>query len=550
METALAERPADDAAAAELTPDSQRRMVLALQRARQAEGVPCTLHETHISYVLVSPGGTCKFKKAVALGFVDFSTRARRLAYCRAEVRLNGRLAPRLYRGVLNVTGTPDAPRWGGDGPPIDHAVDLETFDDRQQWDRLAQRGALSPSSIDRLAARLAEFHRDAEAAGAERRQGLPPQVREPMQDNLRALAGLLDDAAERRIVLELGAWEAAAYVRLAPVFARRRAEGRVREGHGDLHLGNIVQIDGEPVAFDCIEFNDDFRWIDVMSDIAFLAMDLAAAGQPALAHRFVNAYFDASGDHDGARVLDYYLVHRALVRAKVAALRCRQELADTGHAEPGERAVVHDDLALAAAFIRPRHPALIITHGPSGSGKTTHTQPLLEALGAVRIRADVERKRLHGLAPLQPSGSPLGGGLYGPEATQATYRQACRAAAAVIEGGRDAIIDAAFLRGWQRQLARGVAARLRVPFVILDFDADPGVLRDRVQRRHAMGDDASEATLAVLESQLREAEPLDEAERGLTLAAPHDAGSIEMTRLQLELLRRSAPAEEEPELD
>ena len=496
----------------ELTLPEQTRMVEFLQRSLRAQtGAEVLMIETHISFVLVASDFAYKFKKAIDPGFLDFTTLARRRHFCDEELRLNRRLAPALYLDVVPVTGSLDAPRLAGTGAVIDCAVRMRPFAQDALWDRIAARGALQASHVDALIGPLCDFHGAAAVADATGALGTAAQVRAQMLDNLAALETLLTGGNDRARLDTLRRWEGKAFAALQGAFAERLHAGRVRECHGDLHLGNVAQIEGRPTVFDCIEFNDEFRWIDVMSDLAFLAMDLQAHSRADLAHRVVNAYLERSGDHAGARVLRYYTVHRALVRAKVAGLRAAQQALPAA-------APAHAYLELALAAARAPAPALLITHGPSGSGKTTLTQGLVEALGAIRLRADVERKRLFGLDALARSGAALNGGPYSSEATRATYARLCELARPALEGGYNVVLDATFLHREQRDSARRLAAALGLRFVILDFTVDEAVLRERVRQRAARADDASEADLAVLAAQLRDAEPLGADERAVVL--------------------------------
>jgi len=517
----------------ELEAAGQRRMVDALVEVLRARhpGNKVLSIETHISFVLVAPPLAYKFKKALANSFLDFTTLARRRHFCEEELRLNRRLAPALYLDAVAVTGTPEAPELGGIGPVLDVAVRMRAFDQAGLWDRLAVLGKLTPSHIDALVAQLAAFHRSIAVADAAGTLGSPAQVRAPMLDNLAEIPRLLPGGEDGASVETLRLWEASAFAALEPVFAERRQQGWVRECHGDLHLGNVAQIDGVTTVFDGIEFNDDFRWIDVMSEIAFMAMDLHAHGRADLAHRFVNGCVEASGDFAGLRVLRYYEVHRALVRAKVTALRAGQ----TGDA--ADLAAARRCLALAVALSQPGTPALLITHGFSGSGKTTLTQGLIEVLGAIRVRADVERKRIFGVAPLQRRAA-----LYSADATAATYARLGEAAAVVLAAGDPVILDATFLRRPQRDAARQWAADHQVPFFLLDFPADPATLRERVQARAARNDDASDADLAVLEGQLRSADPLagDELADVFTCRSTPGTARIDWAPL-LETMRAAA---------
>jgi len=508
----------DTGANASQVPPGQHRLVTALLQLLRTQhpGEAVRLIETHISFVLLTQALAYKIKKAVSLGFVDFSSLARRRFYCDEELRLNRRLAPELYLEVIDITGTVDEPRLGGTGEVIEHALKMRAFPQHGLWDTLVVQGGLSAQHLDQLAGQLCALHEGAAVSGPQTGFGLPDKVRAPMLDNLDALGTLLPPGAERADLDRLRCWEAQRFAALTPKFERRQREGRVRECHGDLHLGNLTMIDGRPVMFDCLEFNEELRWTDVMSDVAFLAMDLQSHQRADLAHRFVNAYIECSADHDGARVLRYYMVHRALVRAKVAALRANQ--ARGAEVEASSR--MRDRyLASASELARAPRPTLMLAHGFSGSGKTSFTQSLIEALGAIRVRADVERKRLHGLDATRRSGSALNAGLYSAQATAATYGRLQQAARAVLDGGFNVILDATFLQHAQRLQARALAADMGAAFVLLDFRAHVATLRQRVRRREALGLDASEANLEVLESQIARDEPLQPDESDAVFA-------------------------------
>ena len=259
------------------------------------------------------------------LGFLDFSTLAARRHYCEEELRLNRRTAPGLYLDVLAIGGSASAPVIGGGGEAIEYALRMRRFDQDDLLDRMARRGALAPAHIDALARGLAAFHGQIARAGADDAFGSPQRILAPALQNFEQMLPLAGAKADIALLARLRDWTGREHAALAPVFAARKRDGWVRECHGDLHLGNIALLEGVPTPFDGIEFNPDFRWIDVMNEIAFLAMDLFDHRLPRLAFRFVNAYLEATGDYAGLRVLRFYLVYRALVRAKVACLRAHQ---------------------------------------------------------------------------------------------------------------------------------------------------------------------------------------------------------------------------------
>lgn len=480
-------------------PAAQARMIRALYELLRASprgrhGVE--LIETHISWVLIAGDRAWKLKKAIAPGFLDFTSLARRRHFCEEELRLNRRLAPALYLDVVPITGSAAAPKFDGEGRAIDWAVAMRAFDREGQWDRLAARGALRAQHVDKLVERIARLHEESPAARVDSGFGSPPLVRSTMLDTLRALQDAAADAAAARTIERLKTWEAATYPRLEAVFASRAVDGRVRECHGDLHLGNVAEIDGQTVAFDGIEFDPSLRWIDVTSEVAFMAMDLAAHGLPGLAHRFANAYCERSGDYGGLRAWHWYFVYRALVRARVAAMR-------------GAAADMAHYLALADDAAQARQPALIATHGFSGSGKSTLATALVETLGAIRLRADIERRRAAGLDAFAHRANRPDSSLYSPAMNTATYERLLALAAPALEGGLPVVLDATFLARAQRDRARAVASRRGVPWILLDLQADRKVLRERVNRRATIGDDPSEADLAVLERQFTAADPI-----------------------------------------
>ncbi len=475
----------------------------ALVDALQAQwgGASVQRIETHISWVLLVGDTAWKIKKPVNLGFLDFSKLAARRHFCDEELRLNRPWAPSIYLEVVAITGSVDAPRIGGEGPAIEFALKMRRFPPRALLSEKLTDGTLQPAHLDALAARVAAVHRDAPVAPPGSRWGSADEVAEETRAVLRRLQQRGADVADLQRGFD-GVVPA-----LRPLWQRRQQDGAVRECHGDLHLRNAVVLDDGVTAFDCLEFDPALRWIDMQSDIAFMTMDLLAHGRPALAWRFVNAWLDASGDHAGVPVLRPYLVHRALVRAMVARIEAAQGAA------AGSAAEHYLALARRVAF-QPAPPRLLVTHGLSGSGKTFVTQGLLELTGAVRLRSDVERKRLHGLSALQASGAHVAGGIYGQDANTRTYGRLAELARGLLAAGHPVIIDAACLRRSERAQMRGLALEAGVPFLILDCQAAIATLRQRIQARQQRGDDASEADLSVLDFQLGIDEPLapDEA--------------------------------------
>ena len=478
------------------------------------------LIETHASWVLLAGDFAYKIKKPVVLPFLDYGTLDRRRACCEAELRLNRRFAPQLYLAVVPIGGKPEDPRIGGTGEATEYAVRMRRFAEDGRLDRLCARGQLGRQHISDLASTLAAFHATAAAAPPGSRFGEPGQVLAPALANFDELRELLPGNAAGAPLARLERlrdWTQAEYDRLQAHFSGRKADGRIRECHGDLHLGNLVVIEGRVTLFDCIEFSEALRWIDVASELAFTYIDLLDHHQPGLACWLLNEWLACSGDHDAVPVLRFYAVYRALVRAKVATIRNRQDGPDDGQAD--------GYLALAERLAVPPPPRLIITHGVTGCGKTRASRNLLLADAAaetVRLRSDVERKRLFGLATTADSGSPVDGGIYTGDASERTYERLAELARRMLAAGWSVIVDAAFLERRRRETFRQLAADACAAFFIVAPSATHGELAARVRGRRAKGRDASEADLNVLARQLARVEALGDDERAHLLPARH----------------------------
>ena len=490
-------------------------MIRALQDpSRYSHSVAAvTVVETHISYVLLTGAYAYKVKKSVDLGFVDFSTLAKRRHACDEEVRINARTAPELYLGVVAITGSEAEPKLDGDGAPFEYAVQMRQFPDDARLDHVLEREELAPEHMDALARRVAELHREAAGPPADADYGTPAEVAATMRANfaeLRAEGSELPVDPGRIDALErwFETFESAAAERL-----RQRSEGGgIRECHGDLHLANMALLSGDVVPFDAIEFDPELRFTDVMADVAFTVMDLDYRGRPDLGWRFLNRYLEGTGDYAGVAVLPFYKAYRALVRAKVEVLQAR----DAADPEP-RRAAAARFVALAEGYTQPGEPLLVITRGVTGVGKSLASGGVLPELGAVRIRSDVERKRLAGLDPEADAGAEVGGGLYAEGMSERTYARLLEQARPVLAAGIPVVLDATYLAAERRAAARNLAAELGVPFAILALEAPEAQIRAWLRER-AESTTVSDGDEAVLDHHLATAEPLDSRERGHTL--------------------------------
>ncbi len=470
--------------------------------------------ETHISHVLLAGDYAYKIKKALDLGFLDFSTLERRKFCCEEEIRLNGRLAPNIYLEVVPVTGSAQAPRVGGPGRVLEFAVKMRRFDQ----DRLLTNLPVTNELADRIAARLARFHREIPSAPDESPFGTPEAVLQPMLTNFEQIRARLGESQIQEQLQRLEDWTKRRHQALSPHLQRRKREGHIRECHGDMHRGNIAYDAGDILIFDGIEFNPDLRWIDTISEMAFLIMDLEDAGETPRARRLLNRYLDVTGDYAGLPLLDFYKVYRAMVRAKVIAIRQGQEGVDAQEAtEDRQELLGYVDLAETYTRVRPQ--AIYLTHGVSGTGKSRLSAALSERLPLIHIRSDIERKRLFGLTATARSSSRLvGEGIYERDAGLRTYARLRELARLILDSGYSPLVDATFLKEGQRRPMLELAAQRGCTCIILDLYAPESVLRARVARREAEAMDPSEAGVSVLESQLATREPLTEEERRLAV--------------------------------
>ena len=499
------------------------------------------LIETHISWVLLTDDFAWKIKKPVQFDFLDFSTLERREHFCREELRLNRRFAPELYLDVVPIAGTPEQPQLelptelsGSESDdqqqatPFEFAVRMKRFDQSNLLSRLADDGPLDARLIDELADCVAEFHESADLLPDVTQPGCASestsdaqgttQLADAAHDNFDALQKRIDEPAQQDLLEHLEHWTDFELASLKDLLENRRRNGAVRHCHGDLHLGNIALVDNKVCLFDCIEFNEEFRWIDVMSEVAFVVMDLEERGQSRLAWQFLNRYLERTGDYEGVTVLPFFLVYRAMVRAKVDAIR----LADSSLPRT-DRQELRSELSNCLDVADDDHdstpPALILMHGVSGSGKSHISQQLLECLPAIRVRSDVERKRLFDLAPEERPAASQSAELYSAKASQKTYERLLYVADTLLLTGYPVIVDATFLTEESRRPFLELAARHCGQTAIVECTASRATLQQRVRDRASANNDASDADGDVLRQQLEFVERPASDEAGLALS-------------------------------
>lgn len=466
------------------------------------------LVETHISWILLTGEYAYKVKKPLNLGFLDFSSLERRERFCHEEVRLNSRTAPGVYVDVVPITGTPEDPKVNGSGEAFEYAVRMKQFCEEGLLDRQLKAGTLSRDKVEELAERAAELHAKIDVSGPDDGYGTPDSVAHWALENFDQLEAKIRDPRRLERLARLRSWTASWVEEHTELLEARKANGFVRECHGDLHLGNITEIEGKIVLFDGIEFNDEIRWIDVINEMAFLFSDFEHRKVDSLGWVALNRYLEMTGDYAGLELFAFYRLYRLMVRAKIDSLRLAQPgLDDAERMELESEVDVY--LEQGEEVVHKSRPTLVLMRGPSGSGKTFISNTLVGELRAVRLRSDIERKRIFHVAELASSGSDVGQGMYSPEAGRKTFETIERLARRTLCAGYHTIVDATFLNPELLSRFRDLAEYLDVRVRVLDVRAPVEVLRQRLDERARSGNDASEADQKVLESQLASYYPM-----------------------------------------
>ncbi|MCH8072378.1 MAG: AAA family ATPase [Proteobacteria bacterium] len=491
------------------------------------------LIETHISWVILTDEFVYKIKKPIVLAFLDFRDLERRKFYCEEEIRLNQPWAPDIYLDVVPITLDDGQPRFIGGGTPIEYAVRMRRFDQTSRLDVQLERGQLSVTDMKELGRNIAERHTAAPIVDASQRGRVVRLTKEFIWDNFSALDGAIDEAD----LNSLREWTERELQGLESFLGQRFDEGYVRDCHGDLHLANLVRLPDGITTFDCIEFNSDLRHIDVACDIAFLVMDLVEKRRHDLAAYFLNRYLESTGDYGSMKLLSLYFVYRCLVRAKVAVILSKER--ETNDAIEADLAEAHRYCAMAKRQAAIRTSYLVIMSGLSGSGKTRVSGQLMAAMPAIRIRSDLERKRMFGLEETDDSASDLESGIYTSKASRLVYQRLYEFARMILEAGHSVILDAAFLKFADREMAISVATDFGLPCILLQVTAPTEVLRERIRQRSIRRNDASEAGLEVLEHQLATAEPLTHKEETIAISLENN-GKIDINALAAQVLRRA----------
>jgi len=475
---------------------------------------PMELRETHIGAVFLVGDRAYKFKKPVDLGFLDFSTRQRRLDACRREVELNRRLAPDVYLGVADVSDE--------HGRPCDHLVVMRRMPQQRRLSALIADGAALDGQIRALARLLAAFHAGALRSEQITEQGgrdaLAARWEASFEQVQRVATGVLPAPMFDEVRLRTRAFLAGR----AALFGARQAQRRVVDGHGDLIAEDVFCLDDGPRVLDCLEFDDRLRWLDGLDDAAFLAMDLEHYGRSDLAEAFLDRYAEFSGDPAPPSLRHHYIAYRAFVRTKVACLR---------HAQGGDgarsQAIAYTELALR--HLRAGTVRLILVGGLPGTGKSTLAGQLADRLGAVLLSSDRLRKELAGLPPQTPAPAEYGAGIYTSEHNQRCYAELLHRAGELLGRGESVVLDASWIRGADRARAAAVAAATSSELVSFRCTLPAATAAERIARRMAAGRGAGPSSTGPSSSGPSSSGP---SSAGPSSAGPSDATSAIATAM------------------
>ena len=467
---------------------------------------PIQLIQTHVSYVLLTGDYAYKLKKPVNFGFLDFSTLDKRQHFCAEELRLNQRGASELYLEVLPVTQVENKFQLGGTGQPVEYALKMHSFPQEALCITMFELGLLGETHMEELGRVVAQYHAKAQTNDYIRKFGEVAQVRATIDENYRQTEKYIGGPQTQAQFEETKQYTDGFFEKWSRAFASRIENNWIRECHGDLHLRNICLWQDKILLFDCIEFNEPFRFVDVMYDVAFTVMDLEARQRPDLGNAFLNTYVEQTGDWEGLQVLPLYLSRQAYVRAKVNSILLDDPAVPPAKKEEAASSAAHY-YQLAWQYTKPRQGQLILMSGLSGAGKSTIARQLARQLGAIHIRSDAVRKHLGGI-PLSERG---GDDLYTAEMSQKTYERLLSLGIILASQGFTVILDAKYDRQQLRMDALNQAEFHQLPLQIVHCTASVEVLRERLQKRTG---DIADATADLLEAQQAAAEPFTELEQ------------------------------------
>ncbi len=442
------------------------------------------LIQTHISFLLLTDDYVYKIKKPVDFGFLNFTTLDRRRFYCEEEVRLNRRLCPDVYLGVVQIRDSVNGATLLGNGEIIEYAVKMRRLPEDRMLEKLLKEDKVEDSDIRRIAAVIAEFHKNAERSAEIDRFGDIPVISSNWAENFRQVSDFIGVTINRRDFDIIENWVRSFITQNGDIFEERVRDGFIRDCDGDIHAENICLEDGIHI-FDCIEFNERFRYIDTAADIAFLLMDFDYHGRKAFSGIFAEEYRSLTGDTDMIRILDFYKIYRAFVRGKVESFKLGDASMTPDEKNiAGEKAERHFRLARGYVLRAKSEPAVIIFSGLMGSGKNTLASELAFELGLDLARSDAVRKQLAGIPLTERRLDEYGGGIYSPDFSVKTYECLLKTAETAITSGHGIIIDASFRKRSERGIFRMLAQKYGVPFYIVNTFCPEELTKQRLKSR------------------------------------------------------------------
>ncbi len=461
------------------------------------------LIQTHVSWIFLTDTHAFKLKKPVNFGFLDFSTIDRRRFYCNEELRLNRRLCPDIYEAVADLRETNTGAAFHGNGQVIDYAVMMKRLPADRMLDRLVECGEVTAADMKNVASVVSRFHAEAQRSAYISDYGSLDKIQYNWRENFEQLVSFEATtlpAVDREVIRS---WIATFTETNQELFNHRVEQGFIRECDGDLHLENICLFNDRVCIFDCIEFNERFRFCDTAADIAFLLMDLDFHGRSDLSDAVVTSYCSLSGDKELLELVDFYKVYRAVVRGKVESFHLNDEGISLEARESARRRAIRY-FRLARGYIERLRlpPTLFITCGTMGCGKSTLAEQLAFELGITSYNSDVVRKQIAGLTPVTTVHESYGHGLYSESVTVSTYRELKRAAEQELVAGRSTIIDASFGDARKRAEFAGLAKKYNARFFILLVTCTEDEQKKRLDSRHLAGNSISDGRAELLEQQ------------------------------------------------
>lgn len=473
---------------------------------------PIRLIQTHISYIFLTGEYAYKLKKPVNFGFLNFTTLEQRQHFCREELRLNQRGAPELYLEVLPICQQADRFQLAGDGIAVEYTIKMRQFPDDALLSNIFEQGELTPELVQTLAGVVAQYHVGAETSDYIRSFGEVAQIRQAFDENYAQTEQYVGGPQTQAQFEQTRDYSDRFFSQNQALFASRVQNNCIRACHGDLHLGNVCYWQNQLMLFDCIEFNEPFRFVDVMYDVAFMVMDLQAKQRPDLANLFLNTYIEQTGDWEGLQVLPLYISRQAYVRAKVTSFLLNDPaVSEAAKQTASQTAAMYYRLSWQST--QAQAGKIFLMSGLSGAGKTTVARQLAPQIGAIHIRSDAVRKHLAGI-PLNQRGDQsgqFGSGIYTPEMTQKTYDRLQELALLLAKQGWSVILDAKYDRQALRQPVMTEAESHHLTVKILRCTAPLEVLRDRLNARQG---DIADATAELITDQIKAAEPFTAAEQ------------------------------------